>query len=150
LREKLKNYSEKDVSTIERAFELAEKSHRGQKRKSGEPYINHPVIIASNLANLKLDAATVSAALLHDVAEDTETSIEDIKKQIGDEIARLVDGVTKLGKLRYRGVERMAESLRKMFFAVAEDIRVVLIKLYDRLHNMETLKALPEEKQRRI
>ena len=150
LKNKIKSYSADDIALIERAFEFAEKVHKNEKRKSGEPYINHPLSIAGNLADLKLDAATIAAALLHDTAEETGISIEDIKKEFGDDVAFLVDGVTKLGKLKYRGLERMAESLRKMFFAIAEDIRVVLIKLYDRLHNMETLKALPPEKQKRI
>ena len=150
LKNKIKSYSADDIALIERAFEFAEKVHKNEKRKSGEPYINHPLSIAGNLADLKLDAATIAAALLHDTAEETGLSIEYIKKEFGDDVAFLVDGVTKLGKLKYRGLERMAESLRKMFCAIAEDIRVVLIKLYDRLHNMETLKALPPEKQKRI
>lgn len=150
LKEKIKSYNPSDLAIIERAFHFADKVHRGQKRKSGEPYIAHPLAAAIRLAELKLDPATIAAALLHDTAEDTGVSIEDIRREFGDDIAFLVDGVTKLGKLKYRGIERMAESLRKMFFAIAEDIRVVLIKLMDRLHNMETLAALPPEKQKRI
>ncbi len=150
LRDKIKEYDAKDAETIERAFLFADKVHSGFKRKSGEPYITHPLAVASHLTDLKLDASTVAAALLHDTAEETGVSIENIRKEFGDDIAFLVDGVTKLGKLKYRGVERMAESLRKMFFAIAEDIRVVLIKLHDRLHNMQTLQVLPLEKQKRI
>ncbi len=133
LKNKIKSYPADDIALIERAFDFAEKVHKNEKRKSGEPYINHPLSIAGNLADLKLDAATIAAALLHDTAEETGISIENIKKEFGDDVAFLVDGVTKLGKLKYRGIERMAESLRKMFFAIAEDIRVVLIKLHDRL-----------------
>ena len=149
LLEKVKAY-DSDTAIIERAFLFANKVHAGFKRKSGEPYITHPLAVASYLADLRLDASTVAAAILHDTAEETGISVENIRKEFGEDIAFLVDGVTKLGKLKYRGVERMAESLRKMFFAIAEDIRVVLIKLHDRLHNMETLGALPPEKQKRI
>src|SRR3989344_6782217 len=150
LKDEIKTYAAKDQALIERAFPFADKVHRGMKRKTGEPYIAHPLSAAVRLAELKLDPATIAAALLHDVAEDTGVTIADVKKEFGDEIGFLVDGVTKLGKLKYRGAERMAESLRKMFFAIAEDIRVVLIKLADRLHNMETLAVLPPEKQKRI
>ena len=150
LKDKIKKYDASDQALIERAFQFADKVHRGMKRKTGEPYIAHPLSAAVRLAELKLDPATIAAALLHDVAEGTGVTIADVKKEFGDEIGFLVDGVTKLGKLKYRGAERMAESLRKMFFAIAEDIRVVLIKLADRLHNMETLAALPPEKQKRI
>src|SRR3989344_1960730 len=150
LKDKIKSYDDADQGLIERAFAFADKVHKGTKRKTGEPYITHPLAAATRLAEMRLDAATVAAALLHDVAEDTGVTINDVKKEFGDEIGFLVDGVTKLGKLKYRGAERMAESLRKMFFAIAEDIRVVLIKLADRLHNMETLAVLPPEKQKRI
>lgn len=150
LREKTKAYDKEGLALIERAFQFADKVHRGVKRKSGEPYISHPIAVAVRLAELKLDSPTIAAALLHDVVEDTGITVDEIRKEFGEDIAFLVDGVTKLGKLKYRGAERMAESLRKMFFAIAEDIRVVLIKLADRLHNMETLGALPEEKQKRI
>src|SRR3989338_3129339 len=150
LKDKIKSYDDADQGLIERAFAFADKVHKGTKRKTGEPYITHPLAAATRLAEMRLDAATVAAALLHDVAEDTGVTIADVKKEFGDEIGFLVDGVTKLGKLKYRGAERMAESLRKMFFAIAEDIRVVLIKLADRLHNMETLAVLQPEKQKRI
>lgn len=146
----LQNRPPEDMAFIKRAYEYAERAHHGQKRKSGEPYIVHPLATACRLAQMKLDAQTVAAALLHDVCEDTKYSIADIRKEFGDTVAFLVEGVTKLDKLRYRGTERSAESLRKMFLAIAEDIRIVLIKLVDRLHNMETLQYLPQEKQKRI
>ncbi|MBI2055860.1 MAG: RelA/SpoT family protein [Candidatus Sungbacteria bacterium] len=144
------NRPQEDCALVERAHKFAERAHKGQKRKSGEPYITHPLATASRILEMHLDAATVAAALLHDVCEDTEISIEDIRKEFGEEIAVLVEGVTKLDKIRYKGTERSAESLRKMFLAIAEDIRIVLLKLVDRLHNMETLEHLPPEKQKRI
>jgi GTP diphosphokinase / guanosine-3',5'-bis(diphosphate) 3'-diphosphatase len=135
---------------IQKAYDFAYRVHLGQKRKSGEPYITHPLATALRLAELRLDAPTIAAALLHDVCEDTNCKNEDVKKEFGDEIAFLVEGVTKLDRIRYKGTERSAESLRKMFLAIGEDIRIVLLKLVDRLHNMETLKHLPPEKQKRI
>lgn len=143
-------HAAEDLALIERAYDFASRAHQGQKRKSGEPYIVHPVATALRLAELRLDAPTIAAALLHDVAEDTRHNIQDIKKEFGDEIAFLVEGVTKLDKIRYRGTERSAESLRKMFLAIGQDIRIVLLKLVDRLHNMETLRFVAPEKQRRI
>lgn len=142
--------SEEDCALIRRAYDFAAEAHRGQKRKSGKPYLTHPLEIALRLARLKLDAVTIAAALLHDVCEDTSCTGANLKKLFGEEVAFLVEGVTKLDKLKYRGAERSAESLRKMFLAIGEDIRVVLLKLVDRWHNMETLKVLPLEKQRRI
>lgn len=152
LLEKVKNqpHSNEDISLIERAYEFAAEAHRGQKRKSGEPYIVHPLSTASRLADLKLDSPTIAAALLHDVCEDTDCTIQEIKKHFGDEIGFLVEGVTKLDKIRYKGTERSAESLRKMFLAIGQDVRIVLLKLVDRHHNMETLRHLPPEKQKRI
>ena len=138
------------MELIKKAFDFAQKAHSGQTRRSGEPYIQHALATAQTLAEMKLDSATIAAGLLHDVADDTDISLEQIKKEFGKEIAQLVDGATKLGKIKYRGVERQVENLRKMFLAMAEDIRVVLIKLADRLHNMKTLEALPPEKQKRI
>lgn len=142
---------------IERAYELAEVAHSQQKRASGEPYIQHSLAVAQIMADLRLDSATIAAALLHDVAEDSIISIEDLRQDFGDEVASLVDGVTKLGQIdklsqmSYRDLQdKEAESLRKMFLAMVDDVRVVLIKLADRLHNMRTLDALPEERQRRI
>ena len=142
--------SQDDRILIERAYSFADRAHKGQKRKSGEAYISHPLATAKRILEMRLDSTAVVAALLHDVCEDTTISAEDIRKEFGDEIALLVEGVTKLDKIRYKGTERSAESLRKMFLAIAEDIRVVLLKLVDRLHNMETLHALPLEKQKRI
>lgn len=140
-----------DVKLVRRAHEFAEKAHRGQKRRSGEDYIIHPIAVAEILADLEMDAVTLAAALLHDVVEDTPVTEEEVTSEFGAEIKDLVDGVTKLGRLRYLSKEeQQAENLRKMFLAMAKDIRVILIKLADRLHNMRTLKHLPPEKQQRI
>ena len=141
---------EEEIALIQRAYAFADTAHRGQKRKSGAPYITHPLATAARLAEMGLDSKTVAAALLHDVCEDTKHPIEEVRSLFGDTVAFLVEGVTKLDKVRYRGNARSAESLRKMFLAIAEDIRIVLIKLVDRLHNMETLEFLPPEKQKRI
>lgn len=135
---------------VRRAYEFAQNAHQGQKRSSGDPYFNHCLKTAEILVNMRLDATTVAAGLLHDVAEDTKYTLDDIKKNFGEEIAFLVAGITKLGKIKYRGDQQRVENLRKMFLAMAEDIRVILIKLADRLNNMETLQFLPIEKQRRI
>ena len=147
----LKNPSEEDINLINRAYEFAAEAHREQKRFSGEPYIIHPLETAKTLAHLRLDAKTIAAGLLHDVCEDNENiDKKDLEKKFGKEIAFLVDGVTKLGKLKYQGVEREVENLRKMLMAMAKDIRVILIRLADRLHNMKTLMHVRPEKQRRI
>jgi GTP pyrophosphokinase len=141
-----------NVGLIERAYQVALTAHEGQQRASGEPYVTHPVATALYLAELQMDAETLAAALLHDVPEDTDFTIGDIEKRFGREVARLVDGVTKLSKFgSARSVEeQQAENIRKMFLAMAEDVRVVIIKLADRLHNMRTLAPLPPEKQLRI
>lgn len=141
---------EADISLIQQAYDFASEAHEGQLRKSGEDYFNHCIQTALVLAELRLDSTTIAAGLLHDVVDDTTISNDEIKKIFGAEIAYLIEGVTKLGKLKYRGLERQVENLRKMFLAMAEDIRVILVKLADRLHNMRTLSSLPEEKQRRI
>jgi len=141
-----------NVGLIERAHEVAAMAHEGQLRESGDPYINHPVEVAHYLATLQMDAETLAAALLHDVPEDTELSLADIEKRFGRDVTRLVDGVTKLSKFgSARSMEeQQAENIRKMFMAMAEDVRVVIIKLADRLHNMRTLHFLPADKQQRI
>ena len=138
------------TGVIARAYLFAEKAHAGQKRKTGEPYFNHPRATAETLNGWHLDDATIAAGLLHDTVEDTGVPLLTIKKEFGDEVALLVDGVTKLGRIKYRGAEGKAENLRKMILAISEDLRVVLIKLADRLHNMQTLQALPPAKQKRI
>lgn len=137
---------------ITEAFDFAKKAHAGQKRKSGEDYFEHCVQTAAILAEIGMRSKTMAAALLHDVPEDTQVTLAEIRAKFGDEIARLVDGITKLGKFKLRGDKKEAqlENLRKIFMAMAEDIRVVIIKLADRLHNMRTLGALPLDKQQRI
>lgn len=135
---------------VAKAYAFSQKAHAGQKRTSGEPYFNHTLKAADNVANWGLDDTTIAATLLHDVAEDTKFTLEDIRKEFGDEVAFLVAGVTKLGKIKYRGVEAQVENMRKMLLALSEDIRVILVKLADRLHNMQTLGSLPPDKQKRI
>jgi guanosine-3',5'-bis(diphosphate) 3'-pyrophosphohydrolase len=140
-----------DTDTLHRALEFAADAHGAQKRASGEPYVTHPIAAAQILADLGIDPIAIQAALLHDVPEDTEYALSDIEDRFGSEVAQLVDGVTKLGKFSTLSHEQQqAENIRKMFLAMADDIRVVLIKLADRLHNMRTLAALPPEKQLRI
>ena len=139
-------YPQADLTSVSAAFAFAHEAHAGQKRASGEPYVTHPLAVARILAEMGLDPVAVTAALLHDIPEDTEYSLDDIEERFGAEVARLVDGVTKLSKFSALSHEQQqAENIRKMFLAMAEDIRVVLIKLADRLHNMRTLGALPTE-----
>ncbi|MEG2928907.1 MAG: bifunctional (p)ppGpp synthetase/guanosine-3',5'-bis(diphosphate) 3'-pyrophosphohydrolase [Oscillospiraceae bacterium] len=141
-----KNY---DIELIEKTYRLAEKSHEGQLRKSGEAYIEHPVAVAAIVLELGLDTTSIVAAILHDVVEDTDVTIEEIEKEFGKETAHLVDGVTKLGKIVFSSMEeQQAENLRKMLLAMSQDIRVMLIKLCDRLHNMRTIWSMKEQKQR--
>ena len=149
-----------DISLIEKAYKVAGEAHKGQVRKSGEPYIVHPLHVANILADLEMDKETIAAGLLHDVAEDTDWTIADLEREFGEDVAHLVDGVTKLDGLQMAETvgadkatdraEMQAENLRKMFLAMAKDIRVIIIKLADRLHNMRTLKHMPPDKQQRI
>ena len=143
-----KNNRHADIKLIKRAYDFAKQKHGEQLRKSGEPYIIHPVQVAYILATLGLDASTISAALLHDVIEDTDVTLQDLSKEFSEEIAGMVDGVTKLGQLNYSSKEEeQVENYRKMFLAMGKDIRVILIKLSDRLHNMRTLKYLSRDRQ---
>ena len=140
-----------DTDLIRRAYELADAAHKGQKRVSGEDYIIHPLAVAKILTDLQIDDITISAAILHDVVEDTTHTLKEMRELFGDEVAMLIDGVTKLGRIQYKSKEeQQLESYRKMFLAMAKDIRVIMIKLADRLHNMRTLKYVREDKQKRI
>ena len=150
--ERIQGYNpDADVDLLRRAYIFSAKVHQGQTRLSGETYLNHPIEVAAILANLKLDAATVAAGLLHDTIEDTTATPKELKEMFGEEVAGLVDGMTKLSRIELQSREqREAENFRKMIVAMARDIRVILIKLADRLHNMRTLRSLPPEKQKRI
>lgn len=150
LKEKIRKYNAGcDFELLDKAYAMAKKAHDGQLRESGEPYITHPLEVAHILADLEMDCTTIIAGLLHDTVEDTNCSFEDIKEQFGESAAMLVDGVTKLDKIPYTTKEELqAENLRKMFLAMAKDIRVILIKLADREHNINTLKYMPEDKQK--
>ena len=149
LREKLAAGDKYDLAVIDRAYQLAYDAHGEQKRRSGEPYITHPVQVAALLWELGMDTDCVVAALLHDVVEDTPTSLDEVSKQFGPDVALLVDGVTKLGKIQFTTKEdEQAENIRKMLLAMSKDIRVILIKLCDRLHNMRTLEVMPEQHRR--
>lgn len=137
-----------NISLIQKAYQYARENHGDQCRKSGEPYIIHPVQVAYTLAELRLDEETICAALLHDVVEDTEKTNQDLVNEFGQSIADMVEGVTKLGKIQFTSLkEQQVENYRKMFLAMGKDIRVILIKLADRLHNMRTLKYLSEDRQ---
>ena len=139
-----------DIAVVEKAYEFSKKAHESQKRYSGEPYFVHPSATAKTLAEYGMDATTIVAGLLHDAVEDARVSRADVEKEFGKELLFIVDGVTKLGTHKYRGAERHAESLRRLLVATASDIRVLIVKLADRKHNMETLEYVPEPKRRRI
>ena len=143
--------SEEDKAAIKKAFLFAREKHEGQTRVSGEPYIIHPVEVAKILISLKTDTHTVISAFLHDILEDTETSPETIQQEFGDDVLTIVQGVTKLGKYHFNSKEeRQAENFRRMFIAMAQDIRIVVLKLADRLHNMRTLSYMAAAKQKKI
>ncbi|MBQ6395374.1 MAG: bifunctional (p)ppGpp synthetase/guanosine-3',5'-bis(diphosphate) 3'-pyrophosphohydrolase, partial [Atopobiaceae bacterium] len=145
----LRYLTPEDFKRVEAAYELAAEYHKDQRRRSGEPYINHPVEVCLILAeDLKMDADTIVAAMLHDIVEDTPATLEDVRKRFGGDVAELVDGVTKLTSIEVTSMdEKQALNLRKMFLAMSKDIRVIIIKLADRLHNMRTLAALPDQKR---
>ncbi|MEA2089039.1 MAG: RelA/SpoT family protein [Patescibacteria group bacterium] len=145
-----KNNSGVDLDMVKLAFDFASKAHYGQKRMSGESYIFHSLATAQTLAEIKTDIPTIIAGILHDVPEDTDVGLDEIEKNFGKEIKKLVEGITKLGKVKYRGIDRYVENLKKMFVAAAQDPRVMIIKFADRLHNLRTLDALPKHKQKRI
>ena len=139
------------IESIVSAYEFGAEAHEGQTRKTGEPYITHPVAVAQELADMRMDSQAIEAAILHDVVEDTPVSITDIEEKFGEDVALLVDGVSKLDQIQFHSrAEAQAESFRKMMLAMIEDIRVILVKLADRLHNMQTLGAMPAEKKARI
>jgi len=144
------NNPEADIALVQKAYDFALQAHGEQRRKTGEPYITHPLHTAFILTQIRADLPTVIAGLLHDVPEDTDRSIEEVEREFGAEIAGLVAGVTKLSNIKYRGVERYKESLRKMFLAMTDDIRVMLIKFADRLHNLRTLEGVEPRKRLRI
>lgn len=146
----LNNPNDSDRALIQKAYDFAKKAHEGATRKSGEPYFNHLFGTAQNIAELGMSATTIAAGFLHDTIEDTSVTAEQIRSEFGEEVLFLVEGVTKLGKIRHQGTARYDESLRKLFVAMSQDIRVLIIKLCDRLHNMRTLEFVPKEKQLRI
>ncbi len=144
------NCTDADSDLLRLAYDFASTAHEGQVRRTGEPYIQHSLQTAYGLTLMRADCNTIIAGLLHDVPEDTDYTLNEVEKNFGKEVKKLVEGITKLGKIKYRGIERYRESLRKMFLAMAQDVRVILIKFTDRLHNLRTLDALPPEKQQRI
>ena len=144
-------YGEEERSMLQRAYDYAQAAHANQKRASGEPYFIHPCAVAEILMDLGLDKATIAAALLHDVIEDTDSTADDIRKEFGEEVLNLVGGVTKLEKIVFKSKEdENAENFRKIFVAMAKDVRVIIIKLADRLHNMRSLNFLSHERQQRM
>src|ERR1700730_14734273 len=140
-----------DLELVRKAYKFSQRSHSGQQRASGEPYLVHPLEVALVLAEMKMDAVSVAAGLLHDSVEDTSITIVDIRKEFGEQVAHIVEGVTKISQIDFSSQEeQQAENLRKMMLAMVDDIRVVLIKLADRLHNMRTLEHLPPDRQQKI
>src|SRR5437588_6010585 len=140
-----------DLALIRKAYEFSQRYHAGQSRATGEPYLVHPLEVALVLAGIKMDATSIAAGLLHDSVEDTSVTIEEIEREFGEQVAHIVEGVTKISKIEFASKEeRQAENVRKMVLAMVDDIRVVLIKLADRLHNMRTLGALDRERQEQI
>ena len=145
------HYQKEDISELEKAFEFAKKLHDGQFRISEEPYIIHPMEVVKILISLRADMHTLMAGFLHDILEDTETKPEEIKDLFGEDVLNLVQGVTKLGKLQFKSKEeRQAENFRRMFIAMANDVRIIFLKLADRLHNMRTLNFMSTQKQQKI
>src|SRR3954463_3930454 len=142
------NHPKADTRIVQRAYEVADRCHRGQFRRSGDPYITHPLAVATIVAELGMEEPTICAALLHDTVEDTALGLDEVRREFGDEVAQLVDGVTKLDKVKY-GESAEAETIRKMIVAMSRDIRVLVIKLADRLHNMRTLRYLKQSTQER-
>src|SRR5437763_1867826 len=142
------NHPKADTRIVQRAYEVADRCHRGQFRRSGDPYITHPLAVATIVAELGMEEPTICAALLHDTVEDTALGLDDVRREFGDEVAMLVDGVTQLDKVKY-GESAEAETIRKMVVAMAKDPKVLILKLADRLHNVRTLEFLPAEKQQR-
>lgn len=150
LKDAHKNHPDQDLTIIERAYNFAEKAHAGQLRKSGDPYLSHVEATATLLAQWRMPAIIVAAGLLHDVSEDTHYTTADLRKEFGDDIADLVQAETKLSTLEYQGAARYAENLRKMFMSMSKDLRPIIVRFADRIHNLETLSSLPEPKQKRI
>src|SRR5438445_4593579 len=151
LRDMRENRPNDDLELIRKAYEFSQRSHSGQQRASGEPYLVHPLEVALVLAEMKMDAVSVAAGLLHDSVEDTSITIVDIRKEFGEQVAHIVEGVTKISKIDFATKEeQQAENLRKMMLAMVDDIRVVMIKLADRLHNMRTLEHLAPDRQQKI
>ncbi|MEJ0053105.1 MAG: HD domain-containing protein [bacterium] len=146
----MQNASDENIAFVKKAYDFAAKAHEGHTRYSGEPYFIHPAAVAKMLAAAGMDARTIAAGLLHDAIEDARATPEEVEKEFGKEVLFLVEGVTKLGKHKYRGAERHAESLRRLLVATSSDIRVLIIKLTDRYHNMQTLEHVPDEKRKRI
>jgi len=139
-----------DIALIERAYAFADAAHKGQLRMSGEPYITHPLHTAYHLVEMHATDPIIVAGLLHDVAEDTPVTLDQIKEEFGEDVANICNGICKVGKIKYRGVQRYVENLRKMFLAMASDVRVIIVKFADRLHNLETLESIPQKKAYRI